>query len=84
LKKQNLFKLYPSPAKNDLFLSVEAFNGNTKIEIRDITGRLIKSVFTEMATAEIAKLDVSGLKSGLYLLSVANNGKQITGKFLVE
>jgi len=84
LKKPYLFKLYPSPANDNLFLSVDDYNGSTKIEIRDITGRLIKSVSTEMAAAEITKLDVSGMKPGLYLLSAANNGKQITGKFLVE
>ncbi len=84
LKKQNLFKLYPSPAKDNLFLSAENFSGTTKIEIRDITGRLIKSIFTETIAAEITKLDVSGMNPGLYLLSATNNGKQITGKFLVE
>jgi aryl-phospho-beta-D-glucosidase BglC (GH1 family) len=84
LKKQNLFKLYPSPAKDNLFLSVEEFNGTTKIEIRDITGRLIKSILTETMAAEITQIDITGMKPGMYLLSATNNRKQITGKFLVE
>ena len=84
MKKQNLFKLYPSPANDNLFLSVDDFNGASKIEIRDITGRLIKSILTETVAAEITKLNVSDIKPGIYLLSATNNGKQITGKFLVE
>jgi aryl-phospho-beta-D-glucosidase BglC (GH1 family) len=84
LKKQNLFKLYPSPAKDNLFFSSEDFSGTTKIEIRDITGRLIKSMFTEIMAADITSLDISGMKPGMYLLSASNNEKKITGKFLVE
>ena len=84
LKKHNLFKLYPSPAKDNLFFSSEDFSGTTKIEIRDITGRLIKSMFTEIMAADITSLDISGMKPGMYLLSASNNGKKITGKFLVE
>jgi hypothetical protein len=84
LKTPNLFKLYPVPANSELFFSASDFNGTTKIEIRDITGRIVKSALTESVISEVTKLDISGLKSGLYLLSAFNNGKQITGKFLVE
>ena len=84
LKKQNLFKLYPSPAKDNLFLSVVDFIGTTKIEIRDITGRTLKTFSTETAGNENTRLDISGLKPGMYLLSATNKGKRITGKFLVE
>jgi hypothetical protein len=34
--------------------------------------------------ADITRLDISGVKPGMYLLSVSNNGKKNTGKFLVE
>lgn len=84
LKKQNHFKLYPSPAKDNLFFSSEDFSGTSKIEIRDITGRLIKSMLTETTATEITRLDISEMKSGMYLFSASNNGKKITSKFLVE
>jgi aryl-phospho-beta-D-glucosidase BglC (GH1 family) len=84
LKKQAGFRLFPVPAKSELFFSAESFSGTTKIEIRDITGRTLKTFTTETAGNENTRLDTSGLKPGMYLLSATNKGKQITGKFLVE
>ena len=83
-KKQSTFRIFPVPAKNELYFSADSFNGTLKIEIRDITGRIIKTFNTEIAGNEKTRLDISGMKPGMYLLSVANNGKTITGKFLVE
>ena len=83
-KKQSTFRIFPVPAKNELYFSADLFNGTLKIEIRDITGRIIKTFNTEIAGNGKTRLDISGLKPGMYLLSDANNGKTITGKFLVE
>lgn len=83
-KKQSTFRIFPVPAKNELYFSADSFNGTLKIEIRDITGRIIKTFNTEIAGNGKTRLDISGLKPGMYLLSAANNGKTITGKFLVE
>ena len=84
IKKQNHFKLFPVPAKDVLYFSSDDISGMTKFEIRDNAGRLIKSMFTETIATEITCLDISGMKPGMYLLSASNNGKKITGKFLVE
>ncbi|MCA1760909.1 MAG: T9SS type A sorting domain-containing protein, partial [Bacteroidales bacterium] len=73
LKKQNHFKLYPSPAKDNLFFSSEYFSGTTKIEIRDIAGRLQNVFNLEIIGSDIAKLDINGMKPGIYLLSVTNS-----------
>jgi GTPase SAR1 family protein len=83
-KKQSTFRIFPVPAKNELYFSADSFNGTLKIEIRDITGRILKTFNTEIAGNEKTRLDISGMKPGMYLLSAANNGKTITGKFLVE
>ena len=84
IKKQNHFKLFPVPAKDVLYFTSDDISGMTKFEIRDNAGRLIKSMFTETIATEITCLDISGMKPGMYLLSASNNGKKITGKFLVE
>lgn len=83
-RKKNLFKLFPVPAKNELFFSADDFNGPTKIEIRDITGRILNTFNTKTVANEITRFDISGMKPGIYLLSATNKGKVITGKFLVE
>jgi hypothetical protein len=59
-------------------------NGVTKIDILDISGRLIKSIYSELVAAEISRINISGMKEGMYLLSDSDNGKTITCKFLVE
>jgi hypothetical protein len=84
VKKQNHFKLFPIPAKDVLFFSSDDISGMTKFEIRDIAGRL-QNVFTiEIIGSDIAKLDINGMKTGIYLLSVTNNDNHFTTKFLVE
>lgn len=84
LKKLNTFKLFPVPAKNELYFSSDVFNGTAKFEIRDITGRILKTITTETTGNENNSLNISGLKPGMYLLSATNKGKTVTGKFLVE
>ncbi|MBK6281914.1 MAG: T9SS type A sorting domain-containing protein [Draconibacterium sp.] len=58
--------------------------GVTKIDILDISGRLIKSIYSESVAAEISRINISGMTEGMYLLSASNNGKTVTCKFLVE
>ncbi len=84
LKNPNSFKIYPNPAKEELFFSSDSFNQETRIDIRDITGRLIKSFYSEPVATEIHRIDIKGMRQGMYLLSASNNGKTVTGKFLVE
>ena len=84
IKKQNHFNLFPVPAKDVLFFSSDDISGMTKFEIRDIAGRLQKVFNIEIIGSDIAKLDINGMKAGIYLLSVTNNENHFTGKFLVE
>ena len=76
--------VYPSPAKNELFFKSDEFNGNIKIEIRDITGRLQRKFNIESVGTETSRLDIKGLKTGLYVISASDNVKIYTGKFMVE
>ena len=84
LQKPNPFKIFPVPAKNELFFSSDYLSGTTKIEIRDLNGRLIKSVFNQSVNTEIYRINIDGMKQGIYFLTAVNNGKAISGKFLVE
>lgn len=84
LKERGSFKIYPNPAKDELFFLSDNLNGVTKINILDISGRLIKSIYSESVAAEISRINISGMTEGMYLLSASNNGKTVTCKFLVE
>lgn len=84
LKCPDSFKIYPNPAKAELYFSAKDFNGATKIYIWDISGSLIKFFKSETVSTEFSRIDISGMNQGIYFLTASNNGKTVSGKFLVE
>lgn len=75
INESGLYKLtmYPNPAINLLSIEVEDIQSFTEglINIYDMQGRLIKSVPTEKQHG-IITIDVSGIKSGIYIVSIGN------------
>ena len=84
LKVIDTFKIFPIPAKNELYISNKSMNGKTSVQINDITGRLIKIFEIKATENEIIKLDISELKSSLYLITISNRDRFFTGKFLKD
>jgi aryl-phospho-beta-D-glucosidase BglC (GH1 family) len=84
ISKQNTFKLYPVPAKDVLYLNSKNLAGITKIEIWDIAGRNIKTFNVEVEENKATRLDIRGMKSGMYLLTASAKTSSFTGKFLVK
>ncbi len=76
----SLISLYPSPASNQLTVSLDATIDNAGIEIYNATGSLVKSV--KNAEGEV-KVDVSSLAKGIYTLKVTAGSKMITKRFSV-
>lgn len=74
-------KAYPNPAITTLFISVKAPKGTCLLEVRDASGRTVKSQ-SIVSNGNIQKnsLDVSSLSKGIYLLVV--NGSSL--KFVKE
>lgn len=82
--ERNQVLLYPSPVVGEVYLNAGKFNGKTTVTIQDITGRIVQSCLLETTGQEVVKLDVSRLKSDIYLLTAENKGVYFTGKFLVK
>ncbi|AUP79269.1 T9SS type A sorting domain-containing protein [Flavivirga eckloniae] len=74
----DLFKFYPNPAENELFIL-----GKNKIKSIEIIDVLGKTVATHLIDKSIIKIDVSQLKSGVYLLQVTNENDTLETKRLV-
>ncbi len=72
-------KIYPNPVKDQLNINLVQ-NTETMIEIYDILG---KRVFTRKINESIS-LDVSSLKSGLYLMKFIQNDRVTTKKLIVQ
>ncbi|WP_258100835.1 GEVED domain-containing protein [Marinoscillum pacificum] len=74
-----MFMVYPSPAVNTLGIELGEFKEISKVRIFDLGGQLMKS-----GTPTENKLDVSDLKSGLYLIEVTTERGKFETKFLKE
>lgn len=74
------FNIFPNPAKNTIQLSnidIEA----TEIRIFDFSG---KKVFQQLKGNTENNIDISQLKTGIYVLSITENNKQFSQKLIVQ
>ena len=78
--KQNLdiFKFYPNPVKNTLYVETPKDVRNFTIEITDITGKLI------LKSENQKEINISGIDSGNYIGTVSCNGEKISKKLIIE
>ena len=73
----NEVNIYPVPARD--YLNITGINGNFRIIISDVTGRMVKSEWlTENA------VNISSLKEGLYIITISTEKGRITKKFIKE
>jgi hypothetical protein len=77
-------KLLPNPVSNGV-LTVDAddLKGEVLVEIRDLQGNLLKKE-TKYIQNEKLNINVASLNAGAYVILIRNNGKVISGKFLVK
>jgi hypothetical protein len=81
--KQDPFYIYPNPARDFLYISnsnressgysFELFNGN---------GQVVKN--RSNINTKVEKIDLSGLKPGLYIMKCTNNNSLFSRKILVQ
>ncbi|TNE55952.1 MAG: T9SS type A sorting domain-containing protein [Bacteroidetes bacterium] len=72
----NNVNLYPNPVQDELHISGLDLDGSESIEIRSLTGQLIRSVEASES------IHVADVEKGLYLLLIEKDGKQVQHKFL--
>ena len=72
-------KLFPNPAKNELNIETEIENAD--VQIIEITGNV---VMQSKITGRQSKINISGLKTGFYILILKNENTLLTSKFIVE
>lgn len=80
------FITYPNPVINEMTITYDVQNaGEVKIEIRDITGKIIKTVNEGHKTSGryTASMDVRDLSAGNYLVSVSSGTHMIAQKITI-
>jgi hypothetical protein len=78
----NELNTYPNPVKNRLYFNFAENIENATIYFYDIQGRIVKSA--TILDMQQYCADVTGLKSGIYLIKIISNGKLINRKFVKE
>lgn len=72
--ENNLFKIYPNPAKDILFIDKSQSNYPSEIEIYDINGKLVLQQETEKISQN--KIDISQLTKGFYFITIKNDSDE--------
>jgi hypothetical protein len=79
-----LAKIYPQPATG--VVNIELQGGvfeKSYIELYTLSGNLISQVQIQVDDESLVKLDISGLKSGIYILKIINRNHPITSRLSV-
>jgi hypothetical protein len=74
----NGLKLYPNPAKNNLFIET-ALNSDINVSVVDMLGK-------EVVNTKVVKntVNVSNLTSGIYIVKITEEGKTSTKKLIIQ
>ncbi len=84
VSKSELFKVFPNPANNIVnIVSLENSNFNTEINITDVSGKYINTLFYNKNQKEML-IDVSGFSSGIYFLTIKSGAKTDVKKLIIE
>jgi PKD repeat protein len=78
-------KLYPNPANKLVNLEFEALEGNSAIEIFDISGKSVyQSTFTHNRGSFKQSFDISALQTGVYIAKITCGSQSKNVKLLVN
>lgn len=76
----NDFAVYPNPA-NDFLIVTTGGNVIEKATFFDVQGRMIKSISLNSISDQV-RLDIQDLNSGIYILKLSSQGKEIHKKIV--
>jgi len=78
-----MVSMYPSPAVKTVNIDFqEPLQGNTRLELLDMNGRVCRQEDLEPHTIHV-ELNVAGLENGVYLARIRSNGQEMVKKVVV-
>ena len=83
IPKAGQMQIHPNPATDIVFLQLPGGQTVLKVEILDVDGKIVKSM-DAANSIRAYPVELSGLKSGLYLLRVISPGKTYTHKLVIQ
>jgi hypothetical protein len=79
----NTLSVYPNPAVNETFVTVENAGLNT-ISVYDIQGRMVSTESVEAMAGEQVRISTEMLNVGVYFVTVSNESAVRTAKLVVK
>ena len=82
-QEKNAPKVYPTIAKNELYISYNFTNNNPdmRFEIFDLQGKLISNTTTKLSDNTI-QIDISKLAAQMYVLKISDHTTSFVSKFI--
>lgn len=84
LREEYKINLYPNPATDVLKLQSSQFFGKLEYKILDLSGRTILHRNVNIPIGSEVEVDVSWLKSGMYIFQLSDDEKSASTKVLIE
>ena len=78
---QTSISLYPNPANDKVTISSSAFAGKTRLSLFTLPGLHIKE---KIITGTIARLDISNLPPGMYIVELATDEWKVRKKLMIQ
>ncbi len=72
--------VYPNPAANDVYIENLSAQGELKVKLIDIHGRIIRRA----SLLDKLRLDVSTLQAGMYFVNIGSNEGVVTKKLIIN
>ena len=84
--KELNFSFYPNPADESIHVSIsEKISSPVSLTISDLSGRLIYSQeFSDIRPGQVATINATGFREGMYILSLINGGGKSTRKVVIR
>jgi hypothetical protein len=81
----NLFELYPNPAKDIFNLKFKnVSNSSIKLEVINMMGTIVKSMDLENGSTNNEPISIAGIAPGLYLIRISIRNEMLVKKLVVE
>jgi hypothetical protein len=77
-------QVYPNPANTTITLAFNAMQGQARITIQDLTGKVVGSTVIREVNRRTVNFDASNLTNGLYMVTVEQAGKRFTQRVAVQ
>ncbi len=78
------FAVYPNPAKNQLTVAGLPMNDKATVDIYNVIGKKVKSVFADMINVKEHSINITDLAPGVYFIQINIRDMKWTARFMKE